>query len=81
MLVTTVAPISQEKASVHAVRGIFFIVKPNRPELIEIARLIDGGYVRPKIEAVFPLERARQAFERGLNRHVRGKFVLRVIGN
>ncbi|HVP76473.1 MAG TPA: NADP-dependent oxidoreductase [Thermodesulfobacteriota bacterium] len=81
VLVTTVAPVSQEIASTHSVQGIFFIVKPSRPELMEIARLINGGYVRPKIEAVFPLERAREAFERGLSRHVRGKFVLQVIGN
>jgi NADPH:quinone reductase-like Zn-dependent oxidoreductase len=78
VLVTTVAPVSQDKASAHAVRGIFFIVKPSRPELIEIARLIDGGNVRVNIEAVFPLERAREAFEYGLKGHVRGKLVLRV---
>ena len=81
VLVTTVAPISQEKATARGVKGIFFIVKPSRSELIEIARLIDGGHVRPSIEAVFPLERAREAFERGLSRHVRGKFVLQVFGS
>jgi NADPH:quinone reductase-like Zn-dependent oxidoreductase len=78
VLVTTVAPVSQEKANAHAVQGIFFIVKPSRPGLIEIARLIDEGHVRVNIEAVFPLERAREAFEQGLSRHVRGKLVLRV---
>jgi NADPH:quinone reductase-like Zn-dependent oxidoreductase len=81
VLVTTVAPVSQEKASAHAVEGVFFIVKPSRLELIEIARLIDEGHVRANIEAVFPLERAREAFERGLSRHVRGKFVLQVAGD
>lgn len=79
VLVTTVAPISREKATAHAVQGIFFIVKPSRWELIEISRLIDGGHVRPNVEAVFPLERAREAFKKGLSRHVRGKFVLKVI--
>lgn len=79
VLVTTVAPISQEKATAHAVKGIFFIVKPSRWELIEISRLIDGGQVRPSVEAVFPLERASEAFEKGLSRHVRGKFVLQVV--
>jgi NADPH:quinone reductase-like Zn-dependent oxidoreductase len=81
VLVTTVAPISREKASAHGVQGIFFVVTPSRPELTEIARLIDGGRVRPSVEAVFPLDRAREAFERGLSRHVRGKFVLQVISN
>jgi D-arabinose 1-dehydrogenase-like Zn-dependent alcohol dehydrogenase len=63
------------------VKGIFFIVKPSRLELIEIARPIDERYVQANIEAVFPLERAREAFERGLSRHVRGKFVLQVVGD
>jgi len=79
VLVTTVAPISQEKASAHAAKGIFFIVKPSRSALIELGRLIDTGHVRPNVESVFPLERAREAFESGLSRHVHGKFVLRVI--
>jgi NADPH:quinone reductase-like Zn-dependent oxidoreductase len=61
------------------VKGIFFIVRPSRWELIEIARLIDTGHVRPNVEAVFPLERGREAFEKGLSHHVRGKFVLKVI--
>jgi NADPH:quinone reductase-like Zn-dependent oxidoreductase len=78
VLVTTVAPVSPEKATAHAVRGIFFIVKPSRPDLVEIARLIDEDRVRVNIEAVFPIERAHEAFERGLSRHVRGKFVLNV---
>jgi NADPH:quinone reductase-like Zn-dependent oxidoreductase len=78
VLITTVAPVSQDKAGAHAVRGIFFIVKPSRPQLTEIARLIDQGHVRVSIEAVFPLERAREAFEYGSKGHVRGKLVLRV---
>jgi NADPH:quinone reductase-like Zn-dependent oxidoreductase len=79
VLVTTVAPIPQEKAVAHAVKGIFFIVKPSRSELIEITRLIDGGHVRPSVGAVFPLERTREAFQKGLSHHVRGKFVLKTI--
>ncbi|HUL30317.1 MAG TPA: zinc-binding dehydrogenase [Thermodesulfobacteriota bacterium] len=51
-------------------------MKPSRPEMVEIARLIDGGDVKPSIEAVFPLEGAREALEQGLNHHIRGKFVL-----
>lgn len=35
----------------------------------------------PGVEAVFPLERVREAFEKGLSRHVRGKFVLQVVGD
>ncbi len=78
VLVSTVNKPSQEKAAAYGVRGIFFIVEPNRKELVEIGGLIDAGLVRPLVEAICPLERAREAFECGLKGHVRGKFVLRV---
>jgi NADPH:quinone reductase-like Zn-dependent oxidoreductase len=80
-LVTIVSGASPEKASQYGVRGVFFIVKPNRAQLIEIARLIDAGSVRPIIEATFPLAQAREAFEHGLRHHNRGKLVLEVDGH
>jgi len=46
---------------------MFFVVRPNRAELIQIGNLIDTGFIRPVIEMVFPLSEARQAFERGLS--------------
>jgi NADPH:quinone reductase-like Zn-dependent oxidoreductase len=78
ILVTIVDRVSNEKADQYGVRGVFFIVKPNRAQLIEIARLIDSGSLRPIIEATFPLEKAREAFERGLRGHDRGKLVLAI---
>ena len=59
-------------------RGAQFIVEPSRAHLTEIAHLIEAGKLRPIIEATFPLEAAREAFERGLSGHNRGKLVLRV---
>ncbi len=53
-------------------------MEPSRAQLVEIARLIDAGEIRPVLDAVLPLARAREAFERGLAGHVRGKIVLRV---
>ena len=81
VLVTTVAPIPKEKGAVHGVKGVFFIVKPSRQQLTEIARLIDEGHVRPMVDTVFPLEQAREAFEKGLSRQARGKLVLQVVGD
>jgi zinc-binding alcohol dehydrogenase family protein len=49
-------------------------VEPSQAQLVEIARLIDTGHVRPVLDAVLPLARAREAFERGLTGHVRGKY-------
>jgi NADPH:quinone reductase-like Zn-dependent oxidoreductase len=56
----------------------FFIVSPNRDQLVELARLADEGTIRPEIDSVFPLANARAAFDRVAERGKRGKVVLRV---
>jgi NADPH:quinone reductase-like Zn-dependent oxidoreductase len=58
--------------------GTYFVVEPNREQLVELARLVDAGGVRPSIDAVFPLEDVRAAFERVASRGKRGKVVLEV---
>jgi NADPH:quinone reductase-like Zn-dependent oxidoreductase len=65
-----------ERAVNSAAKEAFFIVEPNRTQLIEIARLIDAGNIRPIVDAVFPLAQARNAYE---HKPIRGKVVLRVI--
>jgi NADPH:quinone reductase-like Zn-dependent oxidoreductase len=62
----------------HAVRFVWFIVEPNREQLVQIGELIDAGKLRPIIDAVFPLSQARQAYKQGTKGHMRGKIVLRV---
>jgi NADPH:quinone reductase-like Zn-dependent oxidoreductase len=62
-------------------RGItarYFVVEPDREQLVELARLIDTGELRPLVGEVFPLADAREAFERSLGGHRPGKLVLRV---
>jgi NADPH:quinone reductase-like Zn-dependent oxidoreductase len=56
----------------------YFVVAPNRSQLVELARLIDSGAVRPAIDLVFPLTDARAAFERTMQHGKRGKVVLRI---
>ena len=58
--------------------GTYFIVEPSREQLVELARLVDAGRLRPAIDTVFPLEDARAAFERVASRGKRGKVVLEV---
>ena len=81
ILVSIVSSVSTATADQYGVRGVFFIVKPSRARLIEIARLIDAHALRPIVEATFPLEKAREAFERGLRGHDRGKLVLTIDGD
>src|SRR6266702_242778 len=73
-LVTVAA--SGERTTDERIRAAYFIVEPSRTQLVEIARLIDGGAVRPVVGAVFPLAEARQAYQ---HKPVRGKVVLRVV--
>lgn len=73
-LVTVAA--SGERTTDERIRAAYFIVEPSRTQLEEIARLIDGGAVRPVVGAVFPLAEARQAYQ---YKPVRGKVVLRVV--
>jgi NADPH:quinone reductase-like Zn-dependent oxidoreductase len=77
-LVSVAAEPSAEKAKEFGVLALYFIVEPNSTQLMEIAHLIDAGKIRPILDTVLPLDQARQAFERGLSDHARGKIVLRV---
>ncbi|HEX6943550.1 MAG TPA: peptide-methionine (S)-S-oxide reductase MsrA [Gemmatimonadaceae bacterium] len=80
LLVTIVRPPSPEWTVGRAARGLFFVVEPSRTQLIELSRLLDAGLIRPIVEAVLPLDRAREAYERGIRVHPRGKLVLAVVG-
>ncbi len=81
LLVSLPEPIPEGEAAAHVKggrRGLFFLVHPSRQQLTRIATLIDSGAVRPTIAATIPLAKARQAFERGVAGHTRGKLVLAV---
>jgi NADPH:quinone reductase-like Zn-dependent oxidoreductase len=73
-LVTVAA--SGERTTDERIRAAYFIVEPSRTQLAEIARLIDGGALRPVVGAVFPLAEARQAYQ---HKPAHGKVVLHVV--
>ena len=56
----------------------YFIVEPDRDQLVELGALVDAGELRPEVDSVFPLSEARAAFERAAARGKRGKVVLEV---
>jgi NADPH:quinone reductase-like Zn-dependent oxidoreductase len=62
----------------ETIEATYFVVEPNREQLVELARLVDAGTVRPAIDSVFALDEARAAFERLTASGKRGKVVLRV---
>jgi NADPH:quinone reductase-like Zn-dependent oxidoreductase len=73
-LVTIAA--SGEGAADERTRGGFFIVEPSRPQLAEVAGLIDAGALRPVLDRAFPLAEARAAY---LHKPLNGKVVLRTV--
>jgi NADPH:quinone reductase-like Zn-dependent oxidoreductase len=70
--------VASEPPQADGITALYFVVEPNRGQLVEIARLVDDGNLRPAIDAVFPLAEAQQAFQRSLGGNRRGKIVLRV---
>jgi NADPH:quinone reductase-like Zn-dependent oxidoreductase len=71
-----IVTIAEEAPGAH-----YFVVEPNREQLVELARLADAGAVRPAVDSTFPLERALEAFERVAARGKQGKVVLDVAGS
>ena len=59
--------------------GVFFVVEPNREQLVDLAALVDSGELRSLVDSVFPLADARAAFARSMEPGKRGKVVLRVV--
>jgi NADPH:quinone reductase-like Zn-dependent oxidoreductase len=80
-IVSLVEPPDSRLAAEHEVRTAFFVVEPDRGQLIELAELADQGRLRAEVMEVFELASARDAIETGLRDHVRGKLVLRVVGD
>ena len=58
----------------------YFVVEPDREQLVELAKLADAGELVPAIDSTFPLENAPEAFERVAAHGKRGKVVLEVAG-
>jgi NADPH:quinone reductase-like Zn-dependent oxidoreductase len=70
--------VAEEPPTISGVDATYFVVEPNRDQLVEIARLVDEGSLRPAVDSVYPLSRAREAFERSLAGGKRGKVVIEV---
>ena len=60
------------------VHATYFVVEPDREQLVELAKLANDGILRPAIDSVFPLEDARAAFDRVMSSGKRGKVVIEV---
>jgi NADPH:quinone reductase-like Zn-dependent oxidoreductase len=61
-----------------SVATAYFVVEPNRAQLVELGRLAHSGDLRVVLDSVHPLPQAREAFARVQAPGKRGKVVLRV---
>ena len=60
------------------VDATYFVVEPDREQLVQLAGLANDGILRPAIDWVFPLKDGRAAFERVMSSGKRGKVVIEV---
>jgi NADPH:quinone reductase-like Zn-dependent oxidoreductase len=77
-IISIVAPPPPELARRHEVRTGYFVVVPDRAQLIELAARVDAGLLHIVVDRIFPLAEARRAFEYARSGHHRGKIVLDV---
>jgi NADPH:quinone reductase-like Zn-dependent oxidoreductase len=68
---------SPQPTSRHDIRTVIFIQESNRAELIELARLVDEGHLRPQVGGVYPLAQAAEAFTAKAAGGIAGRMVLR----
>ena len=64
-LITLSAPPPDGLAEEFGVQATFFIVTPDRDQLVRLAGLVDSGRLDVTIADIFPLEPGREAFESG----------------
>ncbi len=65
-----------EAMNQQRVRDAFFIVEPNRSQLVAIGQLIDQGIIRPTLGGVFSMREVQKAYGQ---KPLRGKNVLRIV--
>jgi NADPH:quinone reductase-like Zn-dependent oxidoreductase len=77
-LITLGAPPGPELADRFGVHAAFFVVRPDRGELGQLAALVDEGRLRPVLSQVFPLADGRRAYASRAQERPPGKTVLAV---
>jgi NADPH:quinone reductase-like Zn-dependent oxidoreductase len=77
-IATLVSRVDQTELDKHGIRGASISVRPNGPELAEIAKLIDAKKIKPIVSEVLPLTDAAKAQQQAATHHTRGKIVLRI---
>ena len=75
-LVSVAALAAPPPASRDDIRQVVFIQEADRAQLVELARLVDEGHLRPQVGAVYPLADAAEAYSTKAAGGVPGRIVL-----
>jgi NADPH:quinone reductase-like Zn-dependent oxidoreductase len=75
-LVTIAA--DSDTAADERTKRAFFIVEPNRQQLLEIGKLLEAGDLRPVVDTVLPFSQALTAYTGNVEKKGRGKLVVAV---
>jgi NADPH:quinone reductase-like Zn-dependent oxidoreductase len=78
ILVSVIQDPDESQARRSDARGVFFVVEADPAQLVELARRIDQGQLRPIIGEVLPVARGRDAFQHKHAHGIPGKTVLQV---
>ncbi|HLF19457.1 MAG TPA: NADP-dependent oxidoreductase [Bacteroidota bacterium] len=78
ILVSTVAQANNELADTHGVTTLTQQTMVNTRRLNELAKLVQDGVIKVKIDSIFPLAQISQAFIKQESGGVRGKVVVEV---
>ena len=73
----TIKAAAELPADRHDIRNVVFVQESSRAQLTELARLIDQGYLRPQVGAVYPLAQAVEAYSAKAAGGIPGRVVLR----
>jgi NADPH:quinone reductase-like Zn-dependent oxidoreductase len=72
-LVSVCAPPPADRPDI---RTLHFVREPSGAQLVDLARLVDAGQLRPQVGAVYPLADAREAFMAKSTEPIPGKVIL-----
>jgi len=78
IIVTTVHQADQNRAREAGVRAVNIVMRRDGSELAQIAKLVDQGIVKPRIDKILPIDQAKQAHDLNEGGKTHGKIVLRV---
>jgi NADPH:quinone reductase-like Zn-dependent oxidoreductase len=78
VIASTVGPIDPKLAEQKGIRAISFLAQQNSEDLEAMARLVEQGVLKPRINEVVPLDQAMKAQDDLKQGHSKGKIILRV---